>query len=504
MVQRNPSIAFALKNAFLIGLLISGAIISLTACRQASSLESKSAASGAAQTNSPVIVKAETAGANIVEITFSEKLNPFVAEDLKLVAATGSWYELNPKLTRFLAVENVQTRTNDRNQTVAVFTVKDRFNPDGSLVVQESRDPKKVKLLTAKYYTGIREADVKQADNLLTWQMEHGGWYKNMQEAYARPWNGTEKRSDLMTKSGVEIGEIDNGATTNEMIFLSIMYDQTKDDKYKQAVQKAVGFLLKMQYESGGWPQVYPARGNYSDEVTFNDYAMTRVMEVLRLVAEAKYPFDTDIVDGTVRSKVGAALERGLDFIVKSQIVADGKLTGWCGQHDPVTYEPRQGRPYEHPSIYSAETAAVVTYLMSLPNPPENVAKAVQGALTWLEEARVKGKKYDTKTPTGSNFVADANSSTWYRFYEIGTNLPVFSGRDGVIKHNLPDIEDERRNGYSWGGTWPAALLQTAGTTGYYENRAYVRIVGSQSLSESNEPLSSGQLVKIAGVFAQP
>ncbi|CAG7623449.1 hypothetical protein PAESOLCIP111_02523 [Paenibacillus solanacearum] len=502
MVQwKQASASFALKYALLGGLLLCGASLTVTACLNAASRESKPAASGEADADrrAPVIVKAETAGTHAVEVTFSEKLNPFVAADVKLVAAAGSWYELNPKLTRFLTVEHVQTRTNERNQTVAVFTVSDRFHPDGSLVVPESRDPAKLKLLTDGYDTGIREANVKQADRLLTWQLDHGGWYKNMQAQYARPWNGTEKRSDLTTKSGVEIGEIDNGATTSEMVFLSIMYDQTKDDRYKQAVRKAIGFLLTMQYASGGWPQVYPARGNYSDEVTFNDNAMTRVMETLRLVAEAKYPFDTDIVDSAIRRRAPAALDRGLDYILKSQIVADGKLTGWCGQHDPVTYAPRQGRPYEHPSVYSAETAAVVQYLMSVPNPPEAVSATVKGALEWLEAARVKGMKYDTRTPIGSNFVADAGSSVWYRFYEIGTNLPVFSGRDGVIKRNLLDIEDERRNGYSWGGTWPAPLLRTAAATGYYENRVYVQTVGGESLSASKQSLPFGQLVKIVG-----
>ena len=42
----------------------------------------------------------------------------------------------------------------------------------------------------------------------------------------------------------------------------------------------------------------------------------------------------------------------------------------------------------------------------------------------------------------------------WARFYEIGTNRPIFSGRDGVIKYSLAEIEKERRGGYSWYGTW--------------------------------------------------
>jgi len=47
----------------------------------------------------------------------------------------------------------------------------------------------------------------------------------------------------------------------------------------------------------------------------------------------------------------------------------------------------------------------------------------------------------------------------WARFYEIGTNKPLFADRDGVAKYDLEDIGYERRNGYAWYGTWPAKLL---------------------------------------------
>ena len=48
----------------------------------------------------------------------------------------------------------------------------------------------------------------------------------------------------------------------------------------------------------------------------------------------------------------------------------------------------------------------------------------------------------------------------WARFYEIGSNQPIFCDRDGVPKRNLADIGYERRNGYSWLGYWPRDLLE--------------------------------------------
>ena len=43
--------------------------------------------------------------------------------------------------------------------------------------------------------------------------------------------------------------------------------------------------------------------------------------------------------------------------------------------------------------------------------------------------------------------------------YEIGTNKPIFSDRDGVPKYKLSEIGDERRNGYHWLGYWPQVLI---------------------------------------------
>ena len=48
---------------------------------------------------------------------------------------------------------------------------------------------------------------------------------------------------------------------------------------------------------------------------------------------------------------------------------------------------------------------------------------------------------------------------SWARFYEIGTNRPIYSGRDGIIRYDIAEIEAERRDGYDWIGTWPARLV---------------------------------------------
>ena len=48
----------------------------------------------------------------------------------------------------------------------------------------------------------------------------------------------------------------------------------------------------------------------------------------------------------------------------------------------------------------------------------------------------------------------------WARFYEIGTNKPMYVGRDGIVHEHLADIEYERRVGYNWIGPFAAELLE--------------------------------------------
>ena len=118
------------------------------------------------------------------------------------------------------------------------------------------------------------------ADNIITWQMPHGGWYKNDKSVYAAPWNGTAARSGWTGANNVELGTIDNNATVTEMMFLADVYRRSSDTKYRDSARKGMEFLLTMQVASGGFPQVYPARAGttYSNYVTFNDNAMARVL----------------------------------------------------------------------------------------------------------------------------------------------------------------------------------------------------------------------------------
>lgn len=290
------------------------------------------------------------------------------------------------------------------------------------------------------------EQAVRIADNILSWQLPHGGWSKEINFA-ERPWTpGTPK--SVQVHRGVELGSFDDGKTIAELRLLALVHNATGEERFREGFMRGLDFVLAAQYPSGGWPQAYPERGNYSDFVTFNDDAMVNVMSFIKEILDgsALYAF----VDEDCRGRLAEAFDRGIDFILKAQIEANGRLTAWGQQHHPVTYQAVWGRPYEHPSISAAESAPIVRLLMSLPDPSPEVRSAILHALEWLEAARL---------PDGR----------WARMYEIGTNRPIFSGRDGVVRYNIQEIEAERRDGYAWYGRWPESLLSEVYRTGYID-----------------------------------
>lgn len=268
------------------------------------------------------------------------------------------------------------------------------------------------------------------AGNLLMYQRDSGGWPKNID--MAKPLSLSQEAAVLRDKTKND-STIDNGATFTQLSFLARIYAAQQQERHREAFLKGLDYLLKAQYANGGWPQFYPNLSGYYKHITFNDGAMIGVMKLLRDVAQAKpvYAF----VDEARRARAAHAVEKGIECILKTQVVVNGKRTVWCAQHDEVTLAPAPARKYEVVSLSGGESVDIVRFLMSIKDPSPSITESVESAVAWFEQAQLKG-------PNGDPI--------WARFYEIGTNRPIFVGRDGVIKYNIAEIDEERRNGYAW------------------------------------------------------
>jgi PelA/Pel-15E family pectate lyase len=295
------------------------------------------------------------------------------------------------------------------------------------------------------------------AATVLTYQSPVGAWPKNTDLTKAV----TPAILSQIQSTG-SADTIDNGATTTPMRFLALVNQAAPEERYREAFERGVEYLLSSQYPNGGFPQFFPLREGYYSHITYNDDAMVNALTLLRDAAAGRAPFG--FVRPELRARASAAVGRGIDVILTTQLRQDGKLTAWCAQYDEKTLAPAWARKYEPPSLSGNESVGVTRFLMEIESPTPEVMAAVEGSVAWLRSVAIAGARMEEFIgPDGKKdrrIVMDpAASSLWARFYELGTNRPIFLGRDSVVHYALSEIESERRNGYAYYGTWPAALL---------------------------------------------
>lgn len=300
------------------------------------------------------------------------------------------------------------------------------------------------------------------AENILLHQKENGGWYKNID--MSEHLTDAEKESLIAEKSDILGTTLDNDAGFIQIEYLAKVYRETAAEDYKNAALAGIDYLLEAQYENGGWPQYYPLRQGYYTHITFNDGAMIQAMSLLLSVAEKDplYAF----AGKSRRKEARKAIDKGLEVILHSQIRVNGQLTAWCAQVDAKDLSPVQARAYELPSISGSESVGIVQYLMQIEDPNKEVIEAIESAVRWFEEVKLENIRLERvenpDLPRGFDriVVTDKNAEPlWARFYEIGTNRPIFVGRDSEVRYALHEIEHERRIGYSYLGPYAKELL---------------------------------------------
>jgi len=324
----------------------------------------------------------------------------------------------------------------------------------------------------------------KIADNVLSFQTPAGGWSKNMNyTSHARqpgerfaPANASPAAAAAMNARAKTpdndapadptwhyVGTFDNDATITQLRFLARVataLDERTGAPYRAAFLRGLNYMFAAQFPNGGIPQVYPLEGGYHDTITINDNAMINVLETFRDIAggERSYAF----VPADARQRAAASVERGIACLLACQIVVDGRRTVWCQQHDALTLAPASARNYEMPALTGSESADVTIFLMSLPAPKPEVVAAVHAAAAWFEKTALHDVAY-RPAPDGSGrtlLKVPGAGPLWARYYEVGSDRPLFGDRDKSIHDDVSEISRERRNGYSWFNTGPARALE--------------------------------------------
>jgi PelA/Pel-15E family pectate lyase len=319
------------------------------------------------------------------------------------------------------------------------------------------------------YQPRYNENQIKQiADNILLYQNSNGGWPKNYD---MRAILTHKQKLQLLKSKNLTHTTFDNGTTFSQIKYLAQAYEKIKDEKYKDAALRGIDFTLAAQYANGGWPQFYPLEDKYTRHVTFNDGAMIGIMNMLKEILDNKSYYS--FVDSPRRDKIKIAFGKGIDCILKCQIKEEGRLLGWCQQHDEITFLPVKARAYELPSICNDESAEIVLFLMGLERPGPEIIIAVESAAKWFKESKIYGIRVEEVNSTEVKFASRTAATTkdrivvkdpnapaiWTRYYQLKTHKPFFSNRRGQILETMAEVDRERRIGYAWYTYAPQKVL---------------------------------------------
>jgi PelA/Pel-15E family pectate lyase len=312
----------------------------------------------------------------------------------------------------------------------------------------------------------------KIADNILSFQTPSGGWSKRT-DMSQRP----RKPAEAFGTEAAYIPTFDNRATSTQLRVLALAFQANAKTEYANAFLKGLYFILQAQFPNGGWPQNYPLTGGYHDYITYNDEVVVHNLNLLHEVAGRQPPFD--FVPEDFHREAAASLQRGIDCLLRTQVVTDGKKTAWGAQHDALTLAPRAARAFEPVALASQESSHIIDFLMQLQNPSTDIIAAVDAAVSWFNSARIMGYKWNFVNGESASLEAAAGAGPiWARFYEIGGNKPLFGDRDGSVHYEMNKISRERQIRYAWYTELPVKRLAR-----YEEWKKTVNTIETNSLT---------------------
>jgi hypothetical protein len=207
---------------------------------------------------------------------------------------------------------------------------------------------------------------------------------------------------------------------------------------------------MRAQYPNGAWPvdsrrrvpnAAAPAIGPAQYPVS---WPRTFVQP-----AQLAYVTNDDAMRDMIRSFLLAHRLYGLDayeatalragwFLLDAQMPAP--QSGWAQTYNGAM-EPIWGRKFEPPAIASRETVGVIETMLDLylyTGDPRYLGSATAG-LDWLEASRL---------PAGD----------WARFYEMGSNRPLYMTRDYQLTYDDADLPQH----YGFRGVWDVAKVRRA------------------------------------------
>lgn len=334
---------------------------------------------------------------------------------------------------------------------------------------------------------GTLDVTTSVADLIVALQNEDGGFQ-------VLPDNYEMSQKETGLGSMKDVSSVYNGATTSELKYLAkyITANKPEDSKYQDAFVKGIKYLLTTQCDNGGWSMNPGSGSGFNANIEVGNKAMTEVLTLLSDIAilnNQDYVFARKAMNV---DEIKSAVEKGNDFIVKSQISNNNKKSGWATQYDK-SGNVTMGHTYERESVSSYTTKDVIDYLMTIHNPSQDIKDAVESAYSWLKDVKIADKEQkvvkDTSMNNGFDVYLVDGSGTWASnyVYDKATDSyrPLYSDVDPtradqkyVNVYELYNL-DGNSVGNNKINNKDLILYSTRTTVSYYDNNLAVELIAT-------------------------
>lgn len=270
----------------------------------------------------------------------------------------------------------------------------------------------------------------------------------------------------------------DDGCTVCCTRMLLRLYQEKLDPKYRPAIDKALDFVLESQYPSGGWPQRWPLRNNYSSCITLND-SVTQDAAALMLEAYGIF--------GDKRYRESAMRAMYLTILLQQ----GQPYAGWSDQYSVEDLRPAAARTYEPRSVNPATTVSMIRQMMEYYRLTGDTRflSGIPAAIGFLESLRLPESEVERWGRTSD----DPEAFLVPRFICPETGEPMYIHRRGSNSYNGRYYSDDDISGtirhYS-----SAVWVNTAQL-----RREYEAVLAGKAEIPANEPgpVSEAEVKKI-------
>lgn len=219
-------------------------------------------------------------------------------------------------------------------------------------------------LLDAYHATGDNyyyEQACRVAEAIMEAQKPCGGWHymhnfageKSTQKWYATVGKQAWRLEEFQHYYGN--ATFDDDATFHPAYFMLRIYLEKREARFLHSLNKAIDFVVKSQYDNGGWSQRYPLKtdpsfgstGDYTPRITINDGVMENNIDFLVACYQTLN-----------RPELKESVERAMHCLRDLQYKTP--YAGWTDQYDEKTLLPAPARSYEPRSINTGTTVGII------------------------------------------------------------------------------------------------------------------------------------------------